>query len=65
MPPCRLRPRRRRCDGRLTSPKLAPAAAAAPPDPAAEEFKYPVSVDVKDLITLEDAMEEMGLGPNG
>jgi GTPase SAR1 family protein len=34
-------------------------------DPAAEEFKYPVSIDVRDLITLEDAMEEVGLGPNG
>lgn len=33
-------------------------------DPAAEHFKYPVAVDVRDLITLEDAME-MQLGPNG
>ena len=36
-----------------------------PSDPAAEEFKYPVSIDVRDLISLDDAMEELGLGPNG
>lgn len=34
-------------------------------DPAAEHFDYPVSIDVRELITLDDAMEEMGLGPNG
>lgn len=34
-------------------------------DPAAENFGYPVSIDVRDLITLEDVMEEMKLGPNG
>ena len=34
-------------------------------DPAAEEFEYPVSLDVRDLITLEDVMEELELGPNG
>eukprot|EP01025_Chloroclados_australasicus_P039876 TRINITY_DN41513_c0_g1_i1.p1 TRINITY_DN41513_c0_g1~~TRINITY_DN41513_c0_g1_i1.p1 ORF type:complete len:280 (-),score=42.93 TRINITY_DN41513_c0_g1_i1:303-1142(-) len=34
-------------------------------DPAAEVFNYPVSIDVKDLITLEDVMEELKLGPNG
>lgn len=34
-------------------------------DPAAEEFAYPVSVDVRELVTLEDVMEEMQLGPNG
>lgn len=34
-------------------------------DPAAEEFVYEPDVDIKDLITLEDVMEEMGLGPNG
>eukprot|EP00891_Asterochloris_glomerata_P001868 jgi/Astpho2/1868/e_gw1.00038.223.1_t len=34
-------------------------------DPAAEEFKYPVSFDVRDLVSLEDVMEEMQLGPNG
>ena len=34
-------------------------------DPAAESFSYPVSLDVRDLVTLEDVMEEMELGPNG
>lgn len=34
-------------------------------DPAAENFNYPVSFDVRDLITLEDVMEELKLGPNG
>lgn len=34
-------------------------------DPAAEDCLYPVAFDVRDLITVEDAMEELGLGPNG
>lgn len=34
-------------------------------DPAAEEFKYPLALDVRELISLEDVMEEMQLGPNG
>lgn len=34
-------------------------------DPAAEDFKYQVAFDVRELITLEDVMEEMELGPNG
>jgi hypothetical protein len=34
-------------------------------DPAAEHFNYPVSFDIRDLVTLEDVMEEMELGPNG
>ncbi len=34
-------------------------------DPAAEDCKYPVSVDIRELISLEDAMEECELGPNG
>ncbi|KAI9840002.1 MAG: hypothetical protein M1819_000194 [Sarea resinae] len=34
-------------------------------DPAAEEFAYEPDLDIKDLISLEDVMEEMGLGPNG
>mmetsp|Transcript_4409 Transcript_4409/g.8325 ORF Transcript_4409/g.8325 Transcript_4409/m.8325 type:complete len:291 (+) Transcript_4409:150-1022(+) len=34
-------------------------------DPAADAFKYQVSLDVRDLISLEDVMEEMKLGPNG
>lgn len=34
-------------------------------DPAAEDFVYEPDVDIKDLITLEDVMEELHLGPNG
>lgn len=34
-------------------------------DPAAEEFQYPVSFDIRDLVTLEDVVEECQLGPNG
>lgn len=41
------------------------AAAAAAADPAAEAFAYPVSIDIRDLIGLEDVMEELQLGPNG
>ena len=34
-------------------------------DPAAEQFGYHCDFDVRDLINLEDVMEEFGLGPNG
>ncbi|KAJ2001847.1 hypothetical protein GGI04_001752 [Coemansia thaxteri] len=34
-------------------------------DPAAERFEYPPSIDIRDLITLEDVMDELGYGPNG
>ena len=34
-------------------------------DPAAEEFVHEPDLDIKELISLEDVMEEMGLGPNG
>ncbi|KAH0553400.1 hypothetical protein GP486_006528 [Trichoglossum hirsutum] len=34
-------------------------------DPAAEEFAYEPDLDIKDLISLEDVMEDIGLGPNG
>eukprot|EP01147_Barroeca_monosierra_P011172 gene11172-3230_t len=34
-------------------------------DPAAEHFEYDVSVDIKDLISVDDAAEYMNLGPNG
>lgn len=34
-------------------------------DPAAESFDHAPDLDIKDLISLEDVMEEMGLGPNG
>lgn len=34
-------------------------------DPAAETFDHEPDLDIKDLISLSDVMEEMGLGPNG
>lgn len=34
-------------------------------DPAAESFDYPVAMDIRELISLDDVMEELGLGPNG
>jgi len=34
-------------------------------DPANEQVDYPCDIDVRELICLEDAMEEYGLGPNG
>jgi GPN-loop GTPase len=34
-------------------------------DPAADTFTHPPDLDIRDLISLEDAMEEMSLGPNG
>ncbi|KAJ5894003.1 GPN-loop GTPase 3 [Penicillium taxi] len=34
-------------------------------DPAAETFNYQPDLDIRELITLEDVMEELGLGPNG
>ena len=34
-------------------------------DPAAEIFRYDVAFDIRDLISVEDVMEELGLGPNG
>lgn len=34
-------------------------------DPAAESFEIEPSVDIRDLISLEDVMEELSLGPNG
>ncbi|KAF6256362.1 hypothetical protein COO60DRAFT_1640782 [Scenedesmus sp. NREL 46B-D3] len=34
-------------------------------DPAAEAFAYPVSIDIRDLVSLEDVMAELQLGPNG
>jgi hypothetical protein len=34
-------------------------------DPAAEHFAHPPTIDIKDLVTLEDVMEELQLGPNG
>jgi len=34
-------------------------------DPAAETFNYEVAIDIKELVALEEVMEEEGLGPNG
>lgn len=34
-------------------------------DPAAERFEYQPAVDIRDLISLEDVMEELEFGPNG
>lgn len=34
-------------------------------DPAAESFQHAPDLDIKELISLKDAMEECGLGPNG
>lgn len=34
-------------------------------DPAAEDFVYEPDIDIKELISLEDVMEELHLGPNG
>lgn len=34
-------------------------------DPAADEFVYEPDIDIKDLISLDDVMEELHLGPNG
>ncbi|KAI8938659.1 hypothetical protein NX059_004528 [Plenodomus lindquistii] len=34
-------------------------------DPAAETFAFEPDLDIKDLISLSDVMEEMSLGPNG
>lgn len=34
-------------------------------DPAATSFAYEPDLDIRDLISLEDVMDEMSLGPNG
>jgi hypothetical protein len=34
-------------------------------DPANDHIPYPCAVNIADLITLDDVMEEFGLGPNG
>lgn len=34
-------------------------------DPANDKTSYPCALDVRDLVTLEDIMEEDKLGPNG
>ncbi|KAK8694196.1 hypothetical protein V6N13_071752 [Hibiscus sabdariffa] len=34
-------------------------------DPAAENFDYPIAMDIRELISLDEVMEELGMGPNG
>ncbi|GKT34540.1 putative multi-domain containing protein [Aduncisulcus paluster] len=34
-------------------------------DPAAEELGYEPSIDIRDLVMVDDVMEECSLGPNG
>lgn len=36
-------------------------------DPAASaaSFEYEPAIDIKDLVSLEDVMSELGYGPNG
>ncbi|KYQ92383.1 GPN-loop GTPase 3 [Tieghemostelium lacteum] len=34
-------------------------------DPAAEVFQYPVSIDIKNLVTVDEVMDELKYGPNG
>jgi GTPase SAR1 family protein len=34
-------------------------------DPAAEAFEYTAAIDIRELITVADVMEEFGFGPNG
>lgn len=34
-------------------------------DPAAESFAYECEIDVRDLISVDDVMEELDYGPNG
>lgn len=34
-------------------------------DPANDHVGYETGIDIRELITLEDAMDELKLGPNG
>lgn len=34
-------------------------------DPAAEPSEYEFSIDIRELISLEDVMDELEYGPNG
>jgi GTPase SAR1 family protein len=34
-------------------------------DPAAEVFHFPISINIKDMVSVDEIMEEEGLGPNG
>eukprot|EP01091_Cochliopodium_minus_P017293 TRINITY_DN672_c0_g1_i1.p1 TRINITY_DN672_c0_g1~~TRINITY_DN672_c0_g1_i1.p1 ORF type:complete len:293 (-),score=75.04 TRINITY_DN672_c0_g1_i1:103-981(-) len=34
-------------------------------DPAAENFDYPITIDIRELITVDEFMDEFECGPNG
>jgi hypothetical protein len=34
-------------------------------DPAVENYKYDCVIDIRDLITVVDVMDQFRLGPNG
>ena len=34
-------------------------------DPAADEFQYSADLDIKELVSVDEVMQQMGLGPNG
>ena len=34
-------------------------------DPANEKTNYPCAIDIRSLVTLEEVMDDEGLGPNG
>jgi GTPase SAR1 family protein len=34
-------------------------------DPANDKTTYPCAIDVRELVTLDEVMDEEGLGPNG
>lgn len=34
-------------------------------DPAADNLPYKCDLDIRDLITLDDVVEELNYGPNG
>jgi hypothetical protein len=34
-------------------------------DPAAQPGEYEATIDIKELIGLDDVMDELGYGPNG
>lgn len=34
-------------------------------DPANDQTNYPCALDIRSLVTLEEVMDDEGLGPNG
>lgn len=34
-------------------------------DPANDQTNYPCTLDIRSLVTLEEVMDDEGLGPNG